>query len=237
MLHIAICEDEEVQIQYTKKLLSQWSEQAKCKLQIDSYQNAEQFLFSVENSFDYDVLLLDIQMSEINGMELARRIRNTNKLVQIVFITGLPEYALEGYEVGAVRYLLKPIKEAELYQVMNLLYEECVKKIEDYYILTWKGTTIKVPFSDILYVEANGHYLNLHTEQEDYEWKATLSSVVQTFEEHGFFLLRRGLYVNLSQIVQIGKDSCTLDNDEVLPVSKSRYKELNDAFIQFYRKR
>ena len=227
MIRIAICEDEQVQAEYIKGLLE--------NCQVDVFFSAEQFLFAAEGGFNYDVLLLDIQMGEMNGMELAKRVREMDKQVKIIFLTGIADYAIEGYEVGAIRYLLKPVKEEVLSELLSAIYEERKREKQDCFVFTVNGRHIRLPYHQILYVEARGHYLFMQTEETTYEWKASLTSVSQELEARAFFLLRRGLYVNVAKLVQIGSRTCILENGETLPVSKSRYKELNQAFIAYYK--
>lgn len=235
MFRIAVCEDEKAQSEYLNRLLEHWQELSGKKASVDTYASAEQFLFETEERKPYNLLLLDIQMGEMNGVELARKVREQDTRVKIVFLTGIKDYAIEGYEVGAVRYLLKPVKEAELFVLLDKVYEEAEDGEEAYFVFQNGGTVNRVAFSDILYVEADGHYVVLKTEDREWKWKASFASVSPEFEAQEFFLLRRGLYVNLAKIEQIGKTECVLESGEMLPVSKSRYQELNERFIAFYK--
>lgn len=242
MFRIAICEDEQVQREYLKTLLETWKKLSGEKVLVDIYTSAEQFLFETEEEEVYDLLLLDIQMGEMNGVELARKVREKDVKVAIVFLTGIKDYAIEGYEVGAVRYLLKPVKEAEFLELLAHISQEVKEQKEDWFLFQAEGMTNRVPYSDILYVEADGHYVVLKavcrgTEDnvKEWKWKTSFSSLSEELEVKGFFLLRRGLYVNLAQVSQIGKTECILECGEVLPVSKARYQALNEAFIAYYK--
>lgn len=235
MIRIAVCEDELVQAEYIGGLLKNWQNRVGIPLLVDVFHSAEQFVFETEEASGYDILLLDIQMGEMNGMELAKRVREKDKRVRIIFLTGVADYAIEGYEVGAIRYLLKPVKEEVLSQLLSAIYEEFKKEKQDCFVFTVNGRHIRLPYQQIFYVEAKGHYLFMQTEDTTYEWKASLMSISQELEARAFFLLRRGLYVNVGKLVQIGSRTCMLENGETLPVSKSRYKELNQAFIAYYK--
>lgn len=237
MFQIGICEDDLAQQSYLEKCIMKWADLRKQKVLIYKYTSGEQFLFAYEEKSDFDLLVLDIQLEKMNGMELARKIRQANKAVKIVFHTGLTEYAIEGYEVGAVRYLLKPLKQEVLENLLDNLWQEIKKEQEENFLFMQSSQTYRVPYSQIVYVEANGHYLSLMTEEKHYEWKASFSSVTQEFESHDFFLLKRGLYVNLMFVNRITKTDCILESGEQLPVSKNRYKALNEAFIAYYRGR
>lgn len=235
MFRIAVCEDEKAQREYLTKLLEQWQTLSCEKASVDTYTSAEQFLFETEGKEPYNLLLLDIQMGQMNGMELARKVREQDVKVSIVFLTGIKDYAIEGYEVGAVRYLLKPVKETELFALLDKLCDGAKEQEEDYFLFQTGGATNRVPFSEILYAEAEGHYVCLKTPGKEWKWKANVSSLSEELEAKDFFLLRRGLYVNLAKVEQIGKAECILENGEVLPVSKARYQALNEAFIAYYK--
>lgn len=235
MFRIAICEDEKAQREYLVNLLERWQTLSREKTSVDTYISAEQFLFEKEGKQPYNLLLLDIQMGKMNGVELARKVREQDTKVSIVFLTGIKDYAIEGYEVGAVRYLLKPVKEAELFALLDRLCEEAKEQKEDFFLFQTAGVTNRVSFSEILYAEAEGHYVCLKTSEKEWKWKENISARSDELEAKGFFLLRRGLYVNLAKVEQIGKTECALENGEVLPVSKARYQALNEAFIAYYK--
>ena len=110
MFRIAVCEDENVILEYESSLVKEWAEARGVQAELDTYVSAEQFLFESEDKSPYDVLIFDIQMKGMNGMELAKKLRARGADSAIIFVTGIPDYAIEGYEVGAVRYILKPVK-------------------------------------------------------------------------------------------------------------------------------
>ncbi len=236
MFRIAVCEDEKAQREYLTDLMERWRGTSGEKVAVDTYISAEQFLFETEEKDSYDLLLLDIQMGQMNGVELARKVREQDAKVSIVFLTGIKDYAIEGYEVGAVRYLLKPVKEAEFFALLDRICEEAKEQKEDYFLFQTAGATNRVPFSGILYAEAEGHYVCLKTSEKEWKWKENISARSEELEAKGFFLLRRGLYVNLAKVEQIGKTECVLENGEVLPVSKARYQAINEAFIAYYKR-
>ena len=142
MFRIAICEDEKVVLDFETSLVNKWAAGRGCSLELDSYISAEQFLFESEDKAPYDVLIFDIQMKNMNGMELAKTLRARGCDAVIIFITGVPDYAIEGYEVGAVRYILKPVKEDVLDGLLDSAFEERQKKSEDYFMLG-QGTELE----------------------------------------------------------------------------------------------
>ena len=235
-MHIAICEDEKVVLDFESSLVSQWAAGCGCPLDLDTFVSSEQFLFESEDKAPYDVLIFDIQMKNMNGMELAKKLRARGCDAIIIFITGVPDYAIEGYEVGAVRYILKPVKSEVLFKLLDSAYEERAKKAEEYFVLGKGADVEKISFDKIIYIEASGHYVLLKGSDFEREWKASFSETAEAFEGKGFFCLRRGLLVNLSHVSKITRTECVMDNGESLPVARGLYKELNEAFISFFRK-
>ena len=238
MFRIAICEDEKVVLDFESSLVKEWGEASICKgaFELDTYVSSEQFIFESEDKAPYDVLIFDIQMKNMNGMELAKKLRARGCDAVIIFVTGVPDYAIEGYEVGAVRYILKPVKPEVLKQLLDAAYAERQKKTEDYFVLGQGADLERISFEKIVYIEARGHYVFLKGIDFEREWKAGFAETAAAFEGRGFFCLRRGLMVNLAHVARITRTDCILDDGEALPVARGVYKELNEAFIAFFRK-
>ena len=235
-MRIAICEDEKVILDFETSLVTQWAAGAGCPLHLDTYISAEQFLFESEDKAPYDVLIFDIQMKNMNGMELAKTLRRRGSDAVIIFITGVPDYAIEGYEVGAVRYILKPVKGEVLNGLLDSAWAERQKKAEDFFVLGQGADLEKICFDKIIYIEARGHYVFMKGLDFEREWKAGFAETSAAFEGRGFFCLRRGLMVNLAHVAKITRTDCLLEDGEALPVARGVYKELNEAFIEFFKK-
>ena len=118
--HISICDDNAEQIKYLRRLVRLWAEKMAFAVQLYEYESAEEFLFKYPDN-PCDILLLDIEMGEMNGMELAKKLRNSNDNLPIIFITGYADYMADGYDVFALHYLLKPVEEDKLFFVLVLI--------------------------------------------------------------------------------------------------------------------
>lgn len=187
-MHIAICEDEKVVLDFESSLVTQWAAGCGCPLQLDTYTSSEQFLFESEDKAPYDLLIFDIQMKNMNGMELAKKLRARGSDAVIIFITGVPDYAIEGYEVGAVRYILKPVKEDVLKGLLDSVWGERQKKAEDFFVLGQGSDLEKISFEKIIYIEARGHYVYLKGIDFEREWKAGFAETSAAFEGERLFL-------------------------------------------------
>lgn len=235
-LKIAICEDDITQLDYIRTLVAQWVEKKGILCETAGYISAEQLMYSFDGEFPYHIFILDIQMGRMNGMELARQIRANDSKAVILFLTGVKDYALEGYEVGAVRYLMKPVREDEFFGVLDEAAKMGHEADSEYFLLECGNDVRKIPFKDIWYVESQAHYLEMAYGSQTVRWKSSLESVQRIFEENGFVITRRGVLVNLRRIARIGKTECILDNGEQVSISRNRYKAVNEAFIRFYKK-
>ena len=235
MFRIALCEDEKVSLDYESSLINEWSKNSGNKIYLKSFVSAEQFLFESEDLPSFDLLIFDIQMKKMNGFELAEKLRAKGCKSNLIFVTGITDYAIQGYEVGAIRYILKPVKKELLFSLLDEILKKTQKDDSDCYILSQGNDLLRIPYEEIIYIEADEHYVHLCGTQLKKEWKSSFSAVSKAFEGKGFFLLRRGLIVNLSHIEQITRTECILDSGEKLPVARGAYKDLNEAFIQFYK--
>ncbi len=130
IMRIAYCEDEPAQAALVRDMVMQWAGSRKITAEVILYESAEEFLFKNE-TFLYDVVFLDIAMRQMNGVELARAIRQKDKNLPIAFLTADRTFAIEGYEVHAVRYLLKPVTAEKLGSLLDELLEAAEKDMQD----------------------------------------------------------------------------------------------------------
>ena len=123
-IHIAICDDQRKDSEYISALVREWAEGQKIAVQLELFPSAEAFLFQYAERKDWDLLLLDIEMGNMDGVSMAKTVRRENEAVQIVFITGYSDYIAEGYEVAALHYLMKPVKPGKLFAVLDRALEK-----------------------------------------------------------------------------------------------------------------
>ena len=116
---VAIVDDSTTDAEFVKGILDNWADQRQASIRPEVFPSAECFLFRYAEDKDWDVLLLDIEMGAMDGVTLAKKIRQDNEAVQIVFITGFADYISDGYEVSALHYLMKPVKQDKLFAVLD----------------------------------------------------------------------------------------------------------------------
>jgi len=185
---------------------------------------------------DTDILLLDIQMGIINGMDTARKIRTLDEDVEIIFITSLIEYALEGYEVRAYRYLIKPVKYDDLKEyIINCIKEVDIKN--KYIMVKEQGSRIKIDINEITYIEVQKENLTIHTLNQIYKIKGTISNIEKEINCSRFCRCHKSFLVNLEHVKSIKQYASILENSEEVPVSRYRFKETKDKFFDLIEDR
>lgn len=234
IVRVGIVENETAARDYVQSLIEEWASETGHNLHLTGYASAEEFLFKYEAPDMLDIVFLDIMLGSMNGMELARNIRKQDKGLQIVFLTGVQDFVFEGYEIGAVRYLLKPVKKTELNSTLQNCCEKILHRKTEYLAFRYQGESLRIAFSDILFVRVEGHYLQMKTDRETYEWKGSLAQVSESLDKKRFVFVNRSAIVNLEYVVRITREECFLENGEVLPVSRGAYKALNEGFMEYY---
>lgn len=234
IIRIGIVEDEAAAQGYVQGLIEEWAAGTGHCLQLVSCASAEEFLFKYEQPGMLDIVFLDIMLGDMNGMELARNIRKRDKRLQIIFLTGVQDYVFEGYEIGAVRYLLKPVRRQELDLTLQHCCERMIYKKTEYFAFRYQGESLRIAFSDIRFVRVDGHYVQMVTEGKTYEWKGSLMQVREKLDNKMFAFVNRSTIVNLEYVTRITREECFLENGETLPISRGAYKALNEGFMAFY---
>lgn len=225
---IAICDDNDTDSGYISSLVSLWAEQRNVQMKADTFSSAEAFLFHYAEQKDYDILLLDIEMGQMDGVTMAKTVRRENETVQIIFISGYSEYISEGYEVSALHYLMKPVHQEKLFEVLDRATEK-LQKNERILYLEISGEMVRIPFYEIRYLEVCQNYVTIHGRQ-DYTVKKTLSEFENELDER-FFRAGRSYLINLSYIQKVTKKEVHLIDSTVIPLSRGLYEPLNRAII------
>lgn len=225
---IAICDDLESDRDYLKDLLNKWANDYSHLLNVDAFSSAESFLFHYEEAKDYDILLLDIEMGLMDGVSMAKKIRQDNDAVQIIFITGYSDYIAEGYEVNALHYLMKPVKEEKLFSVLERAIEKISKNDVVLNMETANGM-VRVPIYQIRFVEVFGNYVTIHANDEVVV-KMTLNEVEKLLDER-FYRVGRSVLVNLNEVSRVTKTEIKLLDGTSIHLPRGAYDGVNRAII------
>ena len=234
IINIAICDDEKIQVDLIEKYVRCWASNNNRLVHIETFYNAESFEFKWSMDKKYDILLLDIEMPGKNGIELAKQIRTEDDIIDIIFITAISDYIAEGYDVSALNYLIKPIKETKLYECLDKAMEK-IPKEEKTIIINENGENHRIIQSDILYIESVGHFLEIHTVDKKYTIRKNIGDMERELEKNILMKCHRSYIVGLKYIRKIGKTDILLDNNQLIPVSRRLYSNINMAFIAYFR--
>lgn len=225
---IAICDDSPADREYMEGMTRRWAADAGHTLRISAFSSAESFLFHYAEESDFDILLLDIEMGAMDGVTMARRLRRENETVQIVFITGYSDYISEGYEVAALHFLVKPVKEEKLFSVLDRAAER-VRKNEQVLNLELGGEMVRLPIHQILCAQVRGNYVTIHA-KEDYTVRKTLGELEAALDG-SFYRVGRSAIVNLSAIRRVTRQEIYLRDGSVVPLPRGAYEGVNRAII------
>lgn len=228
-LRVAVCDDSPDDRDYAAALVRRWASARGRALALSQFPSAENFLFCLEDSGPWDILLLDIEMGPTDGLTLARRLRQAGDMVQIVFITGYSDYIAQGYDVAALHYLLKPVNQEKFFSVLD---RACAALARNQRCLTLAlpGQVVRVPFHEIRYVDVRSNYTTVHA-QEEYTLKTPLKEIARQLDK-GFYQAGRSLIVGLPFVVRATKTQVVLSGGVQLPLPRGCYEGLNRAIIQ-----
>ena len=226
---VAICDDSNADTGYVHSILNNWAAARQVTVQVETFTSAESFLFHYAEDKSFDILLLDIEMGAMDGVTMAKQVRKGNETVQIVFITGYSEYIAEGYEVAALHYLMKPVKEDKLFAVLDRALEK-QKQNERCLNLELSGEMVRIPFYEIRYLDVHQNYVTIHGKR-DYTIKRTLGEFEKELDDR-FHRVGRAMILNLKYIQRVTKTDVHLSDGTVLPLPRGAYEPLNRAIIQ-----
>ena len=241
MLHFTICDDEKAQLTLLEGYLRQWAGERKYEIEIDLCQSAEQFLFRQGYEGESDILLLDIDMPGKSGISLARELREKGENLQIIFVTGLEDYVLEGYDVEAVSYLIKPVKKERLFFCLDKARNRCGRE-EPALLLQTAGGIVRLKVQDICYLESDAHDTRVHClgpSGEVIRCKTGIHELEELLGKYtgAFFKTHRSYLANLSCVSRITRKEIEMETGERLPIARGRWEALNKAYLEYYRGR
>lgn len=234
LINIAICDDEKIQVELLNTYVKSWARKNNIIANIEHFYSGESFEFTWSMDKKYHILLLDIEMSGLNGVELAKKIRKEDELLNIIFITAIPDYIGEGYDVSAINYLIKPIREEKLYECLD----RAIKKIsqeEKIILIDVEGEILRIKQRDIIYIEAFSHSIEINTIKNKYITRKNIGTIEKELDDKQLVRCHRSYIVGLNHIKRIGKADIKLDNGDLIPVSRRQYTRTNMAFIEYFR--
>jgi len=243
-LCIAVCDDDHRQAQYMNALVNKWADERGIKVKTYMFDSAENFKSAWNDSKIYEILLLDIQMGGQNGIDLAKELRGTcstgNKLI-IIFVTALPDFANVGYDVSAMHYLMKPVDEAKLSEVLSRAAKSISKSVTALLLPVDDGI-MRVAAGDIICIESSAHSSEITTANGTLKVKMPISELERRLIDPAgiaidvsFARCHRSYIVGLKYVDKITKTDIILDNGMAIPLSRRLYSEVNQSLIKYFK--
>lgn len=208
-MNIAICEDHKEEAGWLKKQIEYWGREKGIPTAVTLYENADQFWFNYSPEKVFDVLFLDIEMPGENGILLAKKLREKQDDVPVIFVTGVDDFISEGYDVQALHYLIKPVDKTKLRECLYRIYEK-QKNREPYILLNTKDGTVKLLQKDIIKIESFSRYSVFTTLKGEYQAAVSLKDTLNTLQKENFSYSHRGILVNLLHVQAITHEQVTL---------------------------
>lgn len=227
-MRIAICDDEERYRIELKTILNKLLINA--DLNIDTFDDGN-ILADAFAASPYDLVFLDIEMPALDGITLAKKIRSRSENVFIVFLTSHIEYALEGYEVNALRYLTKPVDIEKLKEVIRYVQEKQGSSRQ--IIIKEDGEEILIDINDVIYMESMNQNVRIVTAGGEHVIRYNISDFEDQLKNDGFFRIHRGYLISLSKVKKLSGNDVIMDGGETLPVSRSNVKPLKEALYTY----
>lgn len=188
--------------------------------------------FVSDYSAKHDILFLDIEMPDVDGLSVARRIRQMDNSLCIIFVTSMAQYAIRGYEVSALDFVVKPVAYTTVANKLQKAALYCESRRDADVMLSRGNVAVRVRCSEIFYIEKEQNYLVYHTQSEEFRQRGTISAVESQFSSRGFGCCNRGCLVNFAHVQQTSRDTVWVGGT-ALPLSRTHRKGFMDGLMKY----
>lgn len=231
-MRVAIIDDEQKEREILKKYLKRYAEEFQKEFTVTEFSSGEKVLENYKAI--YDAVIFDIDMPGINGMDTARKIREIDKTVVILFITNVAQYAVNGYEVDAVDYIIKPIGYYDFSMKFSKVIRKVAQRQNNFVILETLGGIKKIEVRDIFYVEVLAHYVFYHTKLENYKIRGSMKIHNANLSTYNFVRIHKSYLVNLVHVEEIRMNELTVAG-RTLPVGRAYKEQLLHEYMKYVR--
>ena len=233
-MNIAICDDTKADANSLRLLIERFLEEIDCDGQISIYESGDAFLsdFAAKQTSDVQIVFLDIYMPGTNGIDTARKIRETSNDITIIFTTTSKDHGLDGYSVDALQYLVKPVNYPELESSLEKCKEKFTGSLRVLKVLSDR-LTVRAYLKDICYIECFGDASYVHTVNETIKTFSPLSELEKQLKSGAFLRTHRSFIVNMRYVKKIAKNDFILTNGSMVPIRKNDKLSIQQAYTDY----
>jgi len=231
MLRIAVVEDETQYKEQLVEYLHRFEQDKNINIEIETYSDGDGIVENYQAQFD--IILMDVQMKFMDGMSAAEEIRKVDSEVVIIFITNMPQFAIKGYAVDALDYILKPISYFQFSERLKRAMERMERRETNYITIRVKEGIKRLKVSDIYYIENQGHNLIFNTKEDGFITSGAMKDLEEELSSFNFFRGHRGFLMNLEHVEGLKGNNAIVREIE-LPVGRTRRKSLLEALSQYW---
>lgn len=233
MLSIAVCDDMPIECAELAERIEDILDKFGTEFSLKRFFNGQELIKCVES---FDIVFLDIKMPEISGMELAKQMRENGRESIIIFVTSAKEYVYEAYDVEAFHFLIKPVNEEKL----NNVLKKAVVKVsacnnKDFLIISSEHQIKKILLKDILYIESVGRTVKIHCNSVVLETYKQIGDLEQTLSDKHFFRCHKSFLLNLEYVSRFDKAEIVMENGDTVILARKRAKIFQEEIISYMK--
>lgn len=236
MLRIAVLDDQELYCNSIEVITRNCMAEQGIGYEIFSYNSPEDLLYDIEGDNKYDIYLLDIELPTTSGLEVARKIREKYYEPIIIYITNYVEYAIEGYETNAYRYIPKKMLEQKLPEAYVSIYPNIENKKKQFYIIEKNHKLERIAYEDIYYIKKDEKYILLVHKHGITRDRKTIAEFMESVKLYDLFIgVDRSYIVNVLHVMSLKNQQIILRNGDVIPVSKPKLSYVKKELMSIWR--
>lgn len=233
VLKVVICDDESNILSDLENRVIEIAKKNSYKVNLSLIKQPEDMVKKIESE-NIDICLLDIDMPRISGMEIAKMINDRKLPIILIFVTGQDALVYESFRYHPFSFIRKSMLDSELYDTFVSAVKSLMEK--ETIIIKVGAEQIKLELSNVLYIEADGNYVKICTENEQIRYRATLSYMEEILQNKGFLRIHKGFLVNECRVFKIGNDELELSNKETLPIGRTNKEKVRQRLIESFRR-
>lgn len=236
MIKIAICEDSDIERKLLTRLIAFFMSEKGVDYDLETFENGEKLMEGYENH-PFDLILLDIHMGEIDGIEVGKRLRKLDENVEIAYCTSSKEFAIATYEIHALGYLLKPYEPVKISAMLDYYIQKHPQNNQNYIEVKSKRKSVIIPYKEIMYIESDNKVVYIHTTNRgEVKVYSKLDTLEEQMKDVRFLRCHQSYLVNMDYVAGLVDFDFIMLNDDVIPIRKSGRKLLVKRYEEYYKR-